>query len=114
MGNELLLCLRVECLEQFALLQFVQSSACMSLRDPAGLQPETHVRRGQPGVVAAGLKEDVRVKPRMRSGSASYGGRCARDHSTKLLSEQKTGFVSSDVRVRWRGGEFYCHPRPQD
>lgn len=32
-------CLRVECLEQFALLQFVQSTACMSLGDPAGLQP---------------------------------------------------------------------------
>lgn len=34
-----LLCLCVECLEQFALLQFVQSTACMSLGDPAGLQP---------------------------------------------------------------------------
>lgn len=40
-------CLRVECLEQFALLQFVQSTACMSLGDPAGLQLEQHVRRGR-------------------------------------------------------------------
>lgn len=40
-GNDsFLLCLHVECLEQFALLQFVQSTACMSLGDPAGLQPE--------------------------------------------------------------------------
>lgn len=40
-GNYLFLsCLHVEYLEQFALLQFVQSTACMSLRDPAGLQPE--------------------------------------------------------------------------
>lgn len=46
--DSFLLCLRVECLEQFALLQFVQSTACMSLGDPAGLQPELHVRRGRP------------------------------------------------------------------
>lgn len=40
-GNDsFLLCLHVEYLEQFALLQFVQSTACMSLGDPAGLQPE--------------------------------------------------------------------------
>lgn len=45
--DSFLLCLRVECLEQFA-LQFVQSTACMSLGDPAGLQLEPHVRRGQP------------------------------------------------------------------
>lgn len=40
-GNDSFLSrLHVECLEQFAVLQFVQSTACMSLGDPAGLQPE--------------------------------------------------------------------------
>lgn len=47
--DSFLLCLRVECLEQFALLQFVQSTACMSLGDPAGFRPERHVHRGPPG-----------------------------------------------------------------
>lgn len=65
--DSFLLCLRVECLEQFALLQFVQSTACMSLGDPAGLQPEPHVRRGRPrrgftvGRVG-GVMEDVLQK----------------------------------------------------
>lgn len=33
------MCLYVRCLEQFAHLNFIQSTPCMSLRDPAGLQP---------------------------------------------------------------------------
>lgn len=81
----------------------------MSLGDPAGLQPEQHVRRGWPrqGLLSAMLarrgKTFCRSKTWARSGSASCGVRCAADGNTKLFSKQKTNFepVSSDLRA-WR------------
>lgn len=65
--DSFLLCLRVECLEQFALLQFVQSTACMSLGDPC--RPSTgaaHTQRSTSLGFTVGhvgdVKEDVRQK----------------------------------------------------
>lgn len=80
-GNYLfLLCLRVEYLEQFALLQFVQSTACMSLGDPAGLQPERTYAEVNPA------RFYCRLKPGLRSGSVSRGCSCAEDGQSCSLS----------------------------
>lgn len=75
-GNYLfLLCLHVEYLEQFALLQFVQSTACMSLGDPAGLQPERTYAEVNPA------RFYCRLKPGLRSGSVSRGFSCGQSCS---------------------------------
>lgn len=90
------------------ILQFVQSTACMSLRDPAGLQPGQHVRRGW---LCRGLPSAnancTEVKPWTTSGSASCGVRCAIDGNTNVsVSSCKSRFESLKQNFLRTTGEW--------
>lgn len=101
--DSFLLCLHVECLEQFALLQFVQSTACMSLRDPAGLHPEPTYAEVDPHAVfycsSAGRSKTWTEGPVQ----LDVGFRCVEEEPNYLVSRKLTVSLKVQIGEKFRG-----------